>query len=109
MSSIENFFSERRQSIFPDAPVVVKGSQAVVIRCPFCRDVHFHGRYDDDPTESGATLGMRLSHCLVGERRCYDLTIAPAGTVIPRRLRVRYDRYGRMRLVPRTPERTDAA
>ncbi len=109
MSNIENFFRERRQTQFPPAQVVLKGSQAVVVDCPFCGDVHVHGRRDGDPAESGATLGMRLSHCLIGDRHCYDLVIAPAGTVIPRRLRVRYDRDGRMQLVPRTPERTEAA
>lgn len=108
MSNIENFFNERGAAEFPPAAVVIKGSQAVVVECPFCSDVHVHGHCEGDPTEPGANLGMRLSHCLVGERHCYDLVIAPAGTVIPKRLKIRYDRDGRMRLLPRK-QRKDAA
>lgn len=103
---------ERRWPDLPIALIVVtpgKRGQAVVVACPFCGDVHHHGHMPRDPTKPGQSFGMRVSHCLVDGRGTYELVIAPAGTPVPRPLRIRYDRDGRMRLVPRKPARSDAA
>ncbi len=75
--------------------VVVRRGQAVVIDCPFCGDVHHHGHSEGDPTVPGASLGSRLSHCVVCPMADYELIIAPTGTVEPKQRKVRYDRNGR--------------
>ena len=95
----------------PVALVVVRGGSTIVVRCPHCGDVHFHGRSDDEPSEPGASLGHRVSHCLDRTQadHGYVLVVAPDGTTVPKRLRKRRGRDGGIRLVPRRqPERNAA-
>lgn len=98
---VPRFSGDRMRPELPVATVVCRRGQAVVVECPFCGDVHFHGHGEADPTSPGDSFGTRISHCLVGGCDMYELIIAPTGTVEPKPLRVRYDRVGRPRLVPR--------
>ncbi len=65
-------------SAIPQVAVTITEGETIwtltIPKCPYCNGRHNHG---GGPVSGRPVLGFRVSHCLTGRGRQYELTCAP--------------------------------